>query len=244
MSSINSNAGHYDNLNSSIVPLLESQSFTGVYSSILNYAVIEISINCNSKYQLDIIYSPDSISDEYTETIANDTVSASTLFYRFEPKMRYYKIVLTNNDNIDQTSLSLQCLLKSTNVFLSASNQTSNVNIINPIDSSGNVKVSVQNNLSSGGYVLLADGFIVTNSASYKIEFKYKNLTVYGSTDTNCIITLELSNDDATYYPTQYTYPVSSSDNLGFNIPAGSYNYVRFSVNTAINNLILFLNYS
>ena len=243
MSTINSNSGHYDNLNSSVVPLLEGQSFTGIYSSILNYALIEVSVNCDSKYQLNIIYSPDSVTDEYTDTITNGTISATTKFYRFEPKMRYYKIVLTNNDSINQTSLSLQSLLKSTNIYNVSSGLTSDVNIISPLDGSGNVKVSVQNN-SIGNSIQIANGFITTNTDSLHINYLYKNLTVYGTTDTNCVLTLELSNDDATYYPTQYSYTVTSGQNLGFNIPSGSYNYVRFAVNNAVNNLILFLNYS
>jgi hypothetical protein len=55
---------------------------------------------------------------------------------------------------------------------------------------------------------------------------------------------IELSDDDTTYYPTQYAYTVKSGAPIGFNIPAGTYNWVRFSIINPVNNLILFLNYS
>ena len=245
MSTINSNSGHYDNLNSSIVPLVSGDSFIGSFSSCLNFALIDISVKCNSKYNLKIIYSHDGVTEDYSDLVSVTIVSPDTLFYKFEPKMRYYKIKLDNTDSVNQTILILQALLKSTNIYNNiSSGPSSDVNIISPVDGSGNVKVSVQNKISEGGTFLLADGFITTNTVSFHINYLYKNLSVYGSTDTNVILSLELSNDDVTYYPTQYQYTVNSGQNLGFNIPAGSYNWVRFAINNAVNNLILYLNYS
>jgi hypothetical protein len=243
MSTINSNSGHYDNLNSSLAPLDTGDSFAGSFSSCLNFALIDVSVKCNSKYELQIIYSHDGVTDDYSELVTISVVSADTLFYKFEPKMRYYKLNLTNTDSVNQTILILQTLLKSTNTYIVSSGPSSDVNIISPVDGSGNVKVTIQNN-PAGNSILLADGFVSTNTDSFHINYLYKNLTVYGSTDTNMILRLELSDDDITYYPTQYQYTVDSGQSLGFNIPAGSYNWVRFAVNNAVNNLILYLNYS
>jgi hypothetical protein len=157
MSSINSNSGHYDNLNSSIVPILEGESFIGRYSSCLNFALIEISVNCDSTYDLNLVFSPDGVSDEFTQTYSNDFVSADTLFYRFEPKMRYYKVVLFNKDNINQTSLSLQCLLKSTNVYQQDS--VGLVTIAGPLNQNGSVFVGGSFDIS--GQVVDISGQVV-----------------------------------------------------------------------------------
>ena len=157
MSSINSNSGHYDNLNSSTVPILEGESFIGRYSSCLNFALIEISVNCDSTYDLSLVFSPDGVSDEFTQTYSNDIVSADTLFYRFEPKMRYYKVVLFNKDNINQTSLSLQCLLKSTNIYQQDS--VGLVTIAGPLNQNGSVFVGGSFDIS--GQVVDISGQVV-----------------------------------------------------------------------------------
>jgi len=140
MSSINSNAGFFNAENSSIVPLIAGDIFDGVYSSCLNYSVIEVSVKCDTIFDLNIVYSPDSVNDEFTETITVSVISNDTLFYKFEPKMRYFKLQLLNTDTNDQTVLSLQCLQKSTLVY-STSGIGSDVNIVGPLNNDGSVFV-------------------------------------------------------------------------------------------------------
>lgn len=151
MSSINSNSGHYDNLNSSIVPIDANESFIGRYSSCLNYALIEVSVKTDSIYDIKCVYSADGVNDEFTNSQSVVAVSSDTLFYRFEPKMRYYRIQLNNTDINNQTFLSLQTLLKSTNIYLQSSPISNAVSIVQPLNMDGSVFVG--GNLSLTGSV-------------------------------------------------------------------------------------------
>jgi hypothetical protein len=141
MSSINSNSGHFDNLNSSIVPLDVGDSFIGAFSSCLNFAVIDVSIKCDSEYLLKINYSHDGITTDFTDSVSV-SVSADTLFYEFRPKMRYYQIRIENTDSVDQAELILQTLLKSVVTYQVGGNTpSSNVTIVNPLNLDGSVFV-------------------------------------------------------------------------------------------------------
>ena len=53
--------------NSTIVPLQNSQSFIGTnYDNILDFSEINISITCNTGYQLNYYFSQDKISNNNT----------------------------------------------------------------------------------------------------------------------------------------------------------------------------------
>ena len=224
--------------NQSNVPLRKEAIYIGSWDDILQYQNIQINLKASTNCQIIYYESNDKVLiNETTYTYnANDVY-----FNSINSTSRYVYFTVRNTTNVDQSNFNFSVLYKQSPT--SNSVVGSDVNIISPVDGSGNVKVSVQN-LPSGGSVQIADGFISTNSSSYQIKYLYKNLTVYGSTDTDCILTLELSDDDSTYYPTQYAYTVKSGAPIGFNIPAGSYNWVRFSIINPIANLILFLNYS
>ena len=93
MSTINSNGGFFDALNSSVVALNSGDIFEGVYNSCLNFSTIEVSVKTDTIYDLSIVYSADSANDEFTETTSVVIVSTDTLFYKFEPKMRKYRCI-------------------------------------------------------------------------------------------------------------------------------------------------------
>lgn len=243
--------------NSTIIPLLDGSTFTGsAYDNILDFVEINISIKCDTGYDLTYIYSQDKISIDY-QTTQSISAQADTQFYKITVKDRYFKLQIDATDG-DMSVLNVQTIYKTSTTYSVSSGPSSNVVITNPLngsgyvevvdmnnnyDVSGNLKVSVQNN-PAGDSVQLANGFVSTHTNSYQIKYLYKNLTVYGFTDTNMILRLELSDDDSTYYPTQYAYTVNSGAPVGFNIPAGAYNWVRFAVNNSVNNLVLFLNYN
>ena len=142
MSSINSNSGHFDNLNSSTVPIDAGESFVGIFSSCLNYAVIDASVKCDSTYDIKITYSHDGVSEDFAETISVSSISSITLFYEFRPKMRYYRIKIDNTDSVNQTELILQTLLKSVVTYqVGGSTPSSNVAITSPLNLDGSVFV-------------------------------------------------------------------------------------------------------
>ncbi len=224
--------------NQSNVPLRKEAIYIGSWDDILQYQNIQINLKASTNCQIIYYESNDKVLiNETTYTYnANDVY-----FNSINSTSRYVYFTVRNTTNVDQSNFNFSVLYKQSPT--SNSVVGSDVNIISPVDGSGNVKVSIQN-LPIGGSVQIADGYVTSNTLSYQIEYLYKNLTVYGSTDANCILTLELSDDDTTYYPTQYSYTVKSGAPIGFNIPAGSYNWVRFSIINPIGNLILFLNYS
>jgi hypothetical protein len=169
MSSINSNAGVFNAQNSSIVPIVSDDLFNGIFSSCLNFSVIEVSVKTDTIYNLSIAYSPDGINDEFTQLITLPTASTDTLFYKFEPKMRYFRIILENVDAIDQTFLSLQCLLKSSFVYLPAASIGDAVSIVSPVDGDGYVEVSVMNEIVISGSVNV-DNFPATQAVSGSVN--------------------------------------------------------------------------
>lgn len=273
MSTINSNGGFFDALNSSVVALNSGDIFEGVYNSCLNFSTIEVSVKTDTIYDLSIVYSADSANDEFTETTSVVIVSTDTLFYKFEPKMRYFKIKLENTDVSNQTELSLQCLLKSSFVYSVASGGggTSNVNIVSPlnggaVDIAGTVSVSnfpptqpvsiagsvavtnsditnIYNVVNSRGTAQLYNGSTASPSSVLNLSnVNNKSVTVYGSVDAGCILTLEMSNNNINFYKSQYSYTLVSSGDFGFCIAGFCPKYMRVSCNNTV-NCVLYVDY-
>jgi len=158
MSSLNANAGIFDNLNSSLVPINAGSSFIGRYISCLDFSVIDVSVKTDSIYDLKVIYSHDGFNDDSTTTVSVVSVSSDTLFYQFSPKMRYYRIQLNNTDIDNQTELTLQTILKSTLTYNASVAPASNVDITSPLNMDGSVFV--------GGNLVLSGSVGVNNFPS------------------------------------------------------------------------------
>lgn len=261
MSTINSNGGFFDALNSSVVALNSGDIFEGVYNSCLNFSTIEISVKTNTIYDLSIVYSADGANDEFTETTSVVIVSTDTLFYKFEPKMRYFKIKLENTDVSNQTELSLQCLLKSSFVYSLASGGggTSNVNIVSPLNGGA---VDIAGSVSIAGSVAVTNSDItniynVVNSktssslwnanvtgvngvsTSVNLSTKnIKNLTFMGNCNGATLLTVQFSSDGSNWYDSQYAYTLSASGDVGFNIPCCP-NYVRLKSSASVTATML-----
>lgn len=168
MSSINSNSGFFNAQNSTNVTLKADEVFEGLYSSTLNYSTIEISVKCDTHYNLSVIYSPDSVNDEYTESEDITEVLTETRFFKFEPKMRFFKVRLTNIDSVDMSELSLNCIQKSSFVY-SVSNVENSVSIANPLNMDGSVRVGGDLNLSGDVNANITNddlNVIITNTES------------------------------------------------------------------------------
>jgi len=253
MSSINSNSGHFDNLNSSIVPLDVGDSFIGAFSSCLNFAVIDVSIKCDSEYLLEILYSHDGINEDFIDSVSVTSVSSDTLFYEFRPKMRYYKIKIENTDSIDQTVLILQTLLKSTVTYQVGGNTpSSNVTIVNPLNLDGSVFVGGSVDISgqvvdisgqtvdisgqvvdiSGQTVDISGQTVVVSNLSNKNYFVLWNNNLTGANGTSLIANLSNANQsNLTIYgivnaPTQLIVQFS---NDGANFYDSQYSYNQSS---------------
>jgi hypothetical protein len=234
MSSINGNSGHFDQLNSSIIPLDSESLFIGSFSSCLNFAVIDVSVKCDSSYNLKINYSHDGVTEDYSEVYDVSGIISDTTFYRFDPKMRYYRIKLTNTDSVSQTVLILQTLLKSTNTYV-VTPSSSDVNIVSPLNLDGSVKIGGEVDVSGNVYdgsslkVVQAGSFQTTtvwnNEATSPGDvsqpvggvYPVSNITVYGYSSSNAVIALQFAIDnESAYYTSQYLYTISGAGDFGF----------------------------
>jgi hypothetical protein len=236
--------------NSTNVPLQSGQEFSGAYyDNILDYSQINISINCDTGYDLTYYYSQDKINVSY-QTTQSILASSETQFYKAIPLERYFKISITATDG-DMTNLNVQTIYK-LNVNYSVGNGTSSdVNIVSPVNNNGDVKVSdtqIYNLLNTKGTSQLFNGVISAGDKSSTLDIsskKINNLSFYGNQDSNGnILTVLFSNDGTTFYNSQYTYSFnsSSSGDFGFNIQCSTL-YVSVSSANAC-NLILYCDYS
>ena len=98
--------------NSTIVPLQNGDSFSGAYfDNILDFGEINISIFCDTGYELTFYFSQDKINTNYTES-ESVAYSANTLFFRVPPLERYFKIGITASDG-NMSVLNVQTIYKS-----------------------------------------------------------------------------------------------------------------------------------
>ena len=139
-------------VNSTNVPLLEDEDFTGSnYDNILDFAQITISIKCDTGYILTYIYSQNKVDIDY-QTSQTITVQADTQFYNVTVKDRYFKLQITANDG-DMTVLNVQTIYKTSTTYAVSSGPGSNVTIIDPVDVSGYVQVTVPDGVVVSGSV-------------------------------------------------------------------------------------------
>jgi len=195
MTTINSNGGLFNVQNSTNIPLNVGQIFEGLYSSTLNYSTIEVSVKCDTFYSISIIYSPDSNNDEYSEIQEIEEVIANTSFYKFEPKMRYFKIRIENIDTEDQELLSVNCIQKSSFVYSSLGGGSSgDVTIVSPL-----IGDSVSVNLNA----INSDFIDAGNNDGLKVAIQNTEIAVTNASLSDMTFTDEQLNvSDATTHTT------------------------------------------
>lgn len=152
--------GSIDQNNSFVFPLDIGQNFTGIYTSTTNFSEIIISIETDTKFEFIIEFSSNGVDLGLTETFTQITVNNTANIYQFKPYLRYYRIIVNNIDVLDQTYLRIESILKSTIIYNENTNSTStDVNIINPINSNGFIEmVNMLNNYENGN--LLVSGSV------------------------------------------------------------------------------------
>jgi hypothetical protein len=98
--------------NSTNIPLQSGDSFVGSYfDNVIDFSQINISISCDTGYELTYYFSQDKINTNYTEsqTIA---YSPTTQFFKVPPLQRYFKIGITAIGG-NMTLLNIQTIYKS-----------------------------------------------------------------------------------------------------------------------------------
>ena len=168
------------------------------------------------------------LSDTTTELICyqslNKTQTQNTAFqvpagvyftYNIALNLPYVYFTVRNNSGTNQTLLNFSVIYK-------------NVNSNNK----GSVQVWNGSNTGDSGFSMPV--YLNQNSA---------NITCFGNVDGATTLSLQLSNDNATYYDSQYSITTTGAQNIGFSVPASSILYTRLKSSNDVSAL-LFLNYS
>ncbi len=169
--------------NSTNINVPNGQAFIGLYDDVLEFSSINISINTDATYSIDIYYSTNKSTVDFTEHF-DFTVVEQNRFLVFSPKSRYFKLKYTCNS--ESTSLIIQTIYKNYSNSISIDNFPSvqtvdgsvsveNLNGVGvwlaenalishisnfPLDNDNNLKVSIQNTITtdiSGQYVNVAN---------------------------------------------------------------------------------------
>jgi hypothetical protein len=238
--------GSYIVENSSIIALNAGDLFSGSYVSNLNFAEIKVSVNCDSTFELKIFYSSDSVNDDLIDTYEQLTISSNVL-YNLQPKMRYFKIQLTNT-GLNQSYLRLQTLLKSivtyTNIDLSGQSiAISNLPASVPVTNAD--ITNIYNVVNTRGISILWSGSATgAGGVSLAVDLSnknVKNITFIGNCNGATLLTVQFSSDGTTYYDSQYAFTLSAAGDVGFSL-ACCPNFIRVKSSNNV-TASLYINY-
>jgi len=202
----------YSVLNSTNVPLPKNGLFIGKYEDMANYESITISINADTNCEIIAYLSPDKITN----------IKQYFLIYQNQPIVfainpiayKYFYLTCRNQQNTAQTVFNLQTGFKLTN--------TSVVSTVN-----GTIP-----NVPQQGNQLVFNGLTGANgySSAVNINLLSKNITIFGNVDGSTVLTVALSNDNITYYNSQYSVNLSGPNDFGFNLPSTcAFKYIKIN---------------
>ena len=166
--------------NSTIVPLLEDEFFLGQqYDNILDFAEINISIKCDTGYDLTYIYSQDKLTVDY-QTTQSISSQADTQFYKLTVKDRYFKLRIDATDG-DMTVLNVQTIYKTSTTFDVSSGPSANVVITNPLNQDGSVFVGGSFDIS-GQVVDISGQTVLVDISGQTVDISGQTVDISGQT--------------------------------------------------------------
>jgi hypothetical protein len=212
--------------------------YTGSYELCDKYKYIYLS--CSNNLQIP----DDQVKIYYTNNIKSQTkiisytdsyhITSQAQTLLISPKDKYFYIEIISPNNSAQRIY---------NTYLS--NEHNKIHGIGgyplEINSDGSINANITNNLFTGGV-----SFMGNNSTSIDIS-SAKNITIFGtaSTGNSFSLQIQLSNDNNTFYSTQYVYKSSNGGDFGFTLPPISAKYIRFyKDNINVNITALNINYT
>ena len=201
---------------STITPLAAGGVFIPPrWDDLLEFPGIILNLKADTKMTLTLYESPDAanISSEKIYVVdANESLNL-----QFNLNSRFFKLKLTNDDLVNnQTYLNLQVIY-------------SQLHTINK--DSGSFKIWDNKTLAS----------INTPSSNFKSEFKNSIFTFYGTSSAATVLTVQMSNDNITWYNTQTTYTLASPGNFGFSV-SGVCKYIRL-ISSAVTTITAYINF-
>ena len=233
--------------NSTNKPLLAFDVFEGLfYDNILEFAEINISINCDVGYTIYYIYSQDKVNIDFIET---EIVAASALtnFIKKQVFNRYFKLKIEATDG-DMTVLNAQTIYK-TSITYSTSGIGADVNIIS--QSAGLAQESTLLNINAAQKTVVSglvwnNAAVLLNGVSAAVAainiYGCNSVSIFGNTDTTTTIAIQLSNDNVNYYTTQYAYTINTVGDFGFSLLM-PFKYIRLiNKGQNVNSIITYIN--
>ena len=169
--------------NSTIVPLLEDDFFLGQqYDNILDFVEINISIKCDTGYDLTYIYSQDKLTVDY-QTTQSISAQADTQFYKLTVKDRYFKLRIDATDG-DMTVLNVQTIYKTSTTYTVSSGPSANVVITNPLNMDGSVFVGGSFDISGQTVIVDISGQVVDISGQV-VDISGQSVNIGNTVDTD-----------------------------------------------------------
>lgn len=179
-------------LNTSNVPLNSKGLFIGGYESVSEFSSIVISIYSDTA---NIISCYQSLNKQLANvSVFNSVPNVQSTFVISPVILPYVYFTVRNNTETNQTVLNFSVSYKNAAYSIS-SKQSATIwdnAVVNPNDVSSNyINASLANNQS---------------------------VSIFGSSSDATTITILVSNDNLTYYDTQYTYDAKASSDFGFSL--------------------------
>ena len=204
-------------------------NFNGQYELCDKYKYIYLSILIKNLQSPDT----DTIKIYYTNNIKSQTIITSytdsyditsqiqTLL--ISPKDKYFYIEITSSNNSTPNNSTQRIY----NTYLTNDHNKIHGNSGYPleINSDGSINTTLTNNLIIEDVI-----FNNNNNSTSKDISNAKNITIFGkaSTGNSFSLQIQLSNDNNTFYGTQYVYKSSNGGDFGFTLPPISAKYIRF----------------
>jgi hypothetical protein len=203
-------------LNYSITPLQAGRAFIGRWEKVL-YSTATITLLADTTCEIVAYQSLNKTQEQTTkfETLANQYNT-----FNLPLDLPYIYFTVRNNTSTDQTLLNFSVIYR--NVYLPPTNTKR-----------GSAKLFDFANLTGVNGV----------SSSVNLALSSSNISFYGQVSDTTILTIQLSDDDATYYDSQYKVSLTNASDFGFNLPATvAIKYIRVKSSEDI-NCDCFINY-
>jgi len=201
--------GSIDIANSYLFPLNSADSFSGVYTSNINFNEILISVETDTTFSLTVNFSSNGTDFGLERNFVENVPASSAFTYSVKPYLRYYQITLTNTSLSNQTYLRLETIQKTNGVDVGRGNINS--------------YLIFEGSTGINGVSNVANSSLVSN-----------NYTFYGNVDGATDLTVQITPDGSNFYDTQYVYTSSGSGNFGFNVVLSAEN-VRIKSSNDVN---------
>ena len=204
----------------------------GEYDNIVDFCEIDVSVNAEGNYSIQFDFSVDKITTISSST-QTFTYGAEPFFnYKLTPQCKYFKLTLTATTNID--NLTVQTIYKS-NVSFSASGIGADVNITNafiPVSQYGTWALEpTKNSNSIWDNAVVGAGDVSANYANAN-AINNQSISVFGHSLNPTIVSILVSNDNISYFTTQYTYTTLEDADFGFALTL-PFKYLKLSSSAA-----------